>query len=98
MKKAMGFPRRNEQKSPPRRGGLLSAPGRDRTGTDITVHRILSPACLPIPPPGLNKKPSGVGGSSSERRDSNPRPQPWQGCALPTELLSQLGRQIYSRN
>ena len=21
-------------------------------GTDITVHRILSPACLPIPPPG----------------------------------------------
>ncbi len=23
---------------------------RDRTGTDITVHRILSPACLPIPP------------------------------------------------
>ena len=31
---------------------LLCAPGRDRTGTDITVHRILSPACLPIPPPG----------------------------------------------
>jgi hypothetical protein len=26
----------------------------------------------------------------SERRDSNPRPQPWQGCALPTELLSQM--------
>ena len=26
----------------------------------------------------------------SERWDSNPRPQPWQGCALPTELLSQL--------
>ncbi|GEM_PF-3844433 len=24
----------------------------------------------------------------SERRDSNSRPQPWQGCALPTELLS----------
>ena len=23
----------------------------------------------------------------SGRRDSNPRPQPWQGCALPTELL-----------
>jgi hypothetical protein len=31
---------------------LLCAPGRGRTGTDITVHRILSPACLPIPPPG----------------------------------------------
>ena len=26
--------------------------------------------------------------SESERRDSDPRPQPWQGCALPTELLS----------
>ena len=25
---------------------------------------------------------------SSEKRDSNPRPQPWQGCALPTELFS----------
>ena len=24
----------------------------------------------------------------SERRDSNPRHQPWQGCTLPTELLS----------
>ena len=23
----------------------------------------------------------------SGRRGSNPRPQPWQGCALPTELL-----------
>ena len=26
----------------------------------------------------------------SDRRDSNPRPQPWQGCALPTEPLSHL--------
>src|SRR6185312_2049998 len=24
---------------------------------------------------------------TSGRRDLNPRPQPWQGCALPTELL-----------
>ena len=24
----------------------------------------------------------------SEKRDSNSRPQPWQGCALPTELFS----------
>jgi hypothetical protein len=43
-------------------------------------HRILSPACLPVPPPGHNL---------SEKRDSNPRPQPWQGCALPAELFSQ---------
>ena len=26
----------------------------------------------------------------SGRRDSNPRPQPWQGCALPAELLPHL--------
>jgi hypothetical protein len=26
---------------------------------------------------------------SSGKRDSNPRPQPWQGCALPTELFPQ---------
>ena len=26
----------------------------------------------------------------SEKRDSNPRPQPWQGCALPAELFSQF--------
>ena len=45
-------------------------------------HRILSPACLPIPPSERTSYLSG-------RRDSNSRPQPWQGCALPTELLSQ---------
>jgi hypothetical protein len=28
------------------------------------------------------------GFSLSEKRDSNSRPQPWQGCALPTELFS----------
>ena len=50
--------------------------GRDRTGTNITAHRILSPACLPIPPLGHLK-------TLSEKRDSDPRPQPWQGCALP---------------
>ena len=30
------------------------------TRTDITAHRILSPACLPIPPPGRPKKVSTV--------------------------------------
>ena len=28
----------------------------------------------------------------SGRPGSNRRPQPWQGCALPTELLPQMGR------
>ena len=32
--------------------------------------------------------------SLSGKRDSDPRPQPWQGCALPTELFPQLGLQI----
>ena len=31
---------------------FLSTRGRARTGTAITGHRILSPACLPIPPLG----------------------------------------------
>ncbi len=26
----------------------------------------------------------------SGKRDSNPRPQPWKGCALPAELLPQI--------
>ena len=26
----------------------------------------------------------------SGKRDSDPRPQPWQGCALPTELFPQF--------
>ena len=36
-----------------------STRNRGRTGTGITAHRILSPACLPIPPseqPGLRKR------------------------------------------
>ncbi len=34
-----------------------------------------------------NKKKSG-------KRDSDPRPQPWQGCALPTELFPQQIKQM----
>ena len=29
------------------------------------------------------------GASASGKRDSNPRPQPWESCALPTELFPQ---------
>jgi hypothetical protein len=32
---------------------IFGAPGRTRTGTIINDHGILSPARLPIPPPGL---------------------------------------------
>ena len=30
----------------------LCAPGGNRTRTGVAAHRILSPACLPVPPPG----------------------------------------------
>ena len=53
-----------------------SAEDRDRTGTVITNRRILSPVRLPIPPPRQHLEQSG-------RRDSNPRPPPWQGDVLP---------------
>ena len=32
----------------------------------------------------------------SGKRDSNPRPQPWQGCALPTELFPQAEESLAS--
>ena len=36
-------------------------------------------------------------GSWSGRRGSNPRPQPWQGCALPTELLPPVAPPMWCR-
>src|SRR5918993_2943887 len=35
--------------------------------------------------------------STSGKRDSNPRPQPWQGCALPTELFPRSGEDFSAR-
>ena len=32
----------------------------------------------------------------SGKRDSNSRPQPWQGCALPTELFPHLSVKLYN--
>ena len=68
-------------------------------------HKILSLARLPISPPRLPRrfdsvrrpKTTSISGHvgwirlESGKRDSNPRPQPWQGCALPTELFPQRG-------
>ena len=50
-------------------------------------HYPLKVACLPIPPPGLE---SAKSSALSEKRGSNPRPRPWQGRALPTELFSHI--------
>ena len=59
--------------------------------TQANAHHPLKVACIPISPPEqihfiLKKRPPSL--SLSEKRDSNPRPRPWQGRALPTELFS----------
>gem|GEM_PF-2059999 len=73
-------------------------PGPESNRYDRNGHRILSPARLPVPPPGRFKQKPECGRNIqaiwSEKRDSNPRPRPWQGRALPTELFSRLGWQI----
>src|SRR2546429_7964052 len=49
----------------------------------------MSPASYQTAPPRVAVSSShgpGVRPSERGKRDSNPRPQPWQGCALPTEL------------
>ena len=55
-------------------------------------HTHLKRARLPIPPPGhfiegAIPQRSFLFKMWSGKRDSDPRPQPWQGCALPTELF-----------
>ena len=75
---------------------MYPRPGSNRHG--FKGQGILSPSCLPIPPlRHLHKKsrlPSGPCGAENEigtlwsgKRDSNSRPRPWQGRALPTELF-----------
>ena len=61
---------------------FVYAEDRNRTGTIVTNRRILSPVRLPVPPPR----------PLSERRDSNPRPPPWQGDVLPLNYVRVLCR------
>ena len=69
--------------------------------TQPNGHYPLKVACLPIPPPGqmvsLRAKRYNIieGSNWSEKRDSNPRPRPWQGRALPTELFSHLSAELF---
>ena len=62
-------------------------------------HYPLKVARLPIPPSGqmlqgrLRREVS-----LSEKRDSNPRPRPWQGRALPPELFSHILKDLRAKN
>ncbi len=60
--------------------------GRNRTGVDGFAGRSMT--TLP-PSPGLVADRDFWRRIWSGKRDSNSRPQPWQGCALPTELFPQ---------
>src|SRR5688572_14351076 len=64
---------------------------------------ILSPLRLPVSPSpqkdngggtDLAAPPPSKLSRQSGKRDSNPRPQPWQGCALPTELFPRRAEYI----
>ena len=68
---------------------LLLCPEQD-SNLHASRHTHLKRARLPIPPPGLNCALQPSPGLWSGKRDSNSRPQPWQGCALPTELFPRL--------
>ena len=52
-------------------------------------HRILSPACLPIPPPRQNLI-FEFNISKSGKRDSNSQHSAWKADALPIELFPRL--------
>ena len=66
-----------------------NAEDRGRTGTEITLRRILSPVRLPIPPPRQYNE--------SGRRDSNPRPPPWQGDVLPLNYFRIMPTRRFER-
>ena len=70
--------------------------GRNRTGVHGFAGR-----CMTTLPPRRRKRNEGkrMGlpshGSWSGKRVSNSRPQPWQGCALPTELFPRRNSGFY---
>ena len=64
-----------------------SAQNRTRTCTTL-LSLVPETSASTIPPPGLSRL--FCSNKKSGKRDSDPRPQPWQGCALPTELLPHL--------
>src|ERR1035437_1793811 len=68
-------------------GRLLSQPRSEkREGTGLC--RASPPSIFDLPSSTFHLRSLFV---QSGKRDSNPRPQPWQGCALPTELFPRQG-------
>ena len=72
------------------RAAITGGGGRNRTG----VHGFAGRCMTTLPPRQIRKKGKRLNyrrpfspGIWSGKRGSNSRPQPWQGCALPTELF-----------
>ena len=72
------------------RAAITGGGGRNRTG----VHGFAGRCMTTLPPRQIRKKGKRLTyrrpfspGIWSGKRGSNSRPQPWQGCALPTELF-----------
>src|ERR1700745_202496 len=82
--------------------GDVGGGGRNRTG----VHGFAGRCITTLPPrPGCHHKLKGRAAKSalprgiwSGKRVSNSRPQPWQGCALPTELFPQDSLELYRKS
>ena len=96
---------KNQKPSPDSYQGEASVPGTGIEPVRDCSHKILSLACLPVPPSRHSLPYCRASGSFeitnvlkwqspfsrallSGRRDSNSRPRPGQGRALPAELLS----------
>ena len=83
--------------------GFVRERSRKRRVPRTEGRRSAEDPCGAHPPPGSdgsketgrlsNKKGPSAKDLLSGKRDSDPRPQPWQGCALPTELFPQYSPQ-----
>src|SRR5438045_8384015 len=87
---------------PRQREKLDRCSGRGSNPHGSLSQGILSPSRLPVSPPERRTTASGRSTLGPEersgKRDSNPRPQPWQGCALPTELFPQARTKLPAKN
>jgi hypothetical protein len=75
-------------------GHLTEKMQEEYTSVWAPLQRTAIDALMQAPPRFAPPKPGFTDESSSGRRDSNPRPQAWEACALPTELLPRGGRTL----